>query len=378
MNNNVGFKAFTIIELMVSIFITMIVIASFYKLYDTASVAERSSSIRVSVNLLGEQMLDTISDSVRLIGLNSKVKDFDSYETGVDVETTVIKNAGPDTFQFRSPYGGPITKLAEAATGTYPNCSFKIYNTAALNGNITSFYLHNQDGIYETRKIESGYKQISYDDYFASFTIDGFESVPQGDCGGCNPEGEGECVAACSDGDCKKLFPAGTLISGADRLFTLYFNNGSLLLCTQDTDTFTEGYSENNCIVKFKSVNAGNDYKAQTYEMPRFMIQYLVEQKSGNSFTASWVNNANVNNFRKNIIAVRFGFILVSTKDRNKVGGKYSGTTNEYCIFGGDSGDCYPSESDPDKSWNPNNTAYVFRRVVYLSNHRLLKDAISR
>ena len=56
-------RAFTILELMVSIFITITIIASFYKLYDSSLKTERSSSVRVSVNLLGEQILDTVAES---------------------------------------------------------------------------------------------------------------------------------------------------------------------------------------------------------------------------------------------------------------------------------------------------------------------------
>ncbi|MBR4489167.1 hypothetical protein IKP13_00850, partial [bacterium] len=66
-------RAFTIIELMVSIFLTITVIASFYKLYEASLKTERTSSIRVSVNLLGEQIMDTLANSMRLIGLNGEI-----------------------------------------------------------------------------------------------------------------------------------------------------------------------------------------------------------------------------------------------------------------------------------------------------------------
>jgi Tfp pilus assembly protein PilW len=352
MNKKRKLKAFTIIELMVSIFITMIVIASFYKLYDTASKAERSSAIRVSVNLLGEQMLDTISDAVRFIGLNSKAGDFSSYNNSSNDVTTIIRTATASTFSFLSPYGGPITKLAEDADGTYPTCTFKIYNSAAFNGSINSFYLHTQDGIYETkRKVadpehpgDIGYA-VTYGDYTAEFSVTDFESAPK-----------------VTSGNCKDIFPAGTLISGTDRLFTLQRGSDeSLVLYTQDKTVVDDSTATSNNIVQFNPNTTG-----QTYKMPHFVINYLVETKEGTGFKREWKDNAQ--NFRKDIIAVRFGFILVSERDRNKVG-TYSGDKNKYCIFGdGSANDCYELD-------NPNYTVNVFRRVIYLSNHRFLKDA---
>ena len=357
MNRNGNLKAFTIIELMVSIFITMIVIASFYKLYDTSAKAERSSAIRVSVNLLGEQMLDTIADSVRFIGLNSKVSDFNTYPSSpsdtaaVNDDTTIIRQAQQGTFQFLSPYGGPITKLKEAVGDSYyPNCTFKIYNSAALNGKINSFYLHTQDGIFETSRMAAGTGYtITYDDYEASFTTEnGFESAPKSGLDG---------------KACKDIFPVGTLISGTDRRFTLKYDNGSLYLYAQDKTETGDAEETKTYMVQFKQNEAG-----QTYAMPYFTVQYLTETKVGTDVERTWKTDAQT--YRKDIIAVRFGFVLTSTKDRNKVG-TYSGEKNTYCVFGdGSANDCYELS-------DPNKTAYVFRRIVYLSNHRLLKDTQS-
>lgn len=355
MNRNGKLKAFTIIELMVSIFITMIVIASFYKLYDTSAKAERSSAIRVSVNLLGEQMLDTIADSVRFIGLNSKVSDFDTYPTPqhptvTNDDTTVIREARSGKFQFLSPYGGPITKIKEVpGDKSYPNCTFKIYNSAALNGNINSFYLHTQDGIFETSRMAAGTGySITYDEYEASFTTEGFLSAPKDGLDG---------------SACKDVFPVGTLVSGTDRRFTLEYDNGNgtLYLYAQDkTETDDTNENKKTYMVRFKQNESG-----QTYAMPWFTIQYLTETLEGSDEVRTWKTDAQT--FRKDIIAVRFGFVLTSTKDRNKVG-TYSGDKNTYCIFGdGSTNDCYELS-------DPNKTAYVFRRIVYLSNHRLLKD----
>ncbi|MBO4705684.1 MAG: prepilin-type N-terminal cleavage/methylation domain-containing protein [Spirochaetaceae bacterium] len=359
MNKNVKFKAFTIIELMVSIFITMIIIASFYKLYDTSAKAERASSISVSVNLLGEQILDTIADSVRFIGLNSQISDFGLYSDSANGVNTIIRTAEPLTFKFLSPYGGPITKLAEKATGPYPNCNFKIYNSAALNGAIHSFYLHTQDGVFETARItgSTGYN-VTYNNYTAEFSSAGFESAAGSDLAGM---------------DCGQIFPAGTLITGNDRLYTLQYNSyGSLILCSQDKTVVSDDLANCEYVVNFNPSATG-----QTYSIPKFTIQYLREYKETGTENSKMVWTKHAQSFRKDIVAVRFGFVITSTKDRNKVG--TTTDKNTYCIFGDEASegestnDCGGDSYDSD----PNNTSYVFRRVVYLSNHRLMKDSLS-
>ena len=132
-------KAFTIIELMVSIFLTITVIASFYKLYEASLKTERTASIRVSVNLLGEQILDTISDSVRLIGLNGEIGDIQTTDSTIGILRTLNGGVGSAAnssssivFSYVSPYGSPITKLQTAASGDFPGCTFTLFNSAAF------------------------------------------------------------------------------------------------------------------------------------------------------------------------------------------------------------------------------------------------------
>ncbi len=59
---------FTMIELMVGIFITLAAVGTFFKLYNNSIKTNRNVAVRTSVNLLGSQMIDTISNSIRLIG----------------------------------------------------------------------------------------------------------------------------------------------------------------------------------------------------------------------------------------------------------------------------------------------------------------------
>lgn len=362
------FKAFTIIELMVSIFITMIVTASLYKLYNVAARSERSTAIRVSVNLLGEQILDTIAESVRFIGLNSDANDFDNYNTAPDT-SGIMRRTEEYSFRYLSPYSGPVTKLKTDASGTYPICTFTIFNSAAFNNNITSFYLHTQDGVFETTKadIGEGYA-IAYNSYSASYTTSGFER---------------EAKSGLTGKDCKDIFPAGTLISGSDKVFYLAYNSGTLLLYSLDPRSPNDATPANSdYLVRFSPPATGS---AQTYRMPKFSINYLVEKTTSTTTVTSqgtittkniernWKANVDAAD-RKDIIAVRFGFVIISERERGKVSGNMPGTSNTqtYCVFGDGEG----TAGDPDcyQLTNPNYTGYVFRRVVYLSNHRLLKD----
>ena len=353
-----GSGGFTIIELMVSIFITVIVTASFYKLYVMATRSERSSSIRVSVNLLGEQMLDTISESVRFIGLNSDLNDFKNYNDETNTNTSgILRQTSQYTFKYLSPYSGPVTKLKQPAGGTYPKCSFTIYNSAAFNNKITSFFLHNQDGIYETKQmpIGGGY-DVSYGDYTATFNLESDDAFIREPKSGIS-------------GECKDIFPAGTLISGTDRLFTLKYDNssGSIYLYSQDLRV----PAGDDATDKVDLINFTPNYgAAQTYRMPVFRMQYLTETPAGtDGFERQWRKSVDWS-LRKNIIAVRFGFIMLSQRDRNKVSLPNT-VKNTYCIFGdGDNDDCLPVDAKY--------TAYVFKREIYLSNHRLLKDSANQ
>lgn len=187
MKKSYSSKAFTLIELMVSIFITITIIASFYKLYNASVKTERSASIRVAVNLMGEQMIDTIAETVRLIGLNSSEVDFLGDSTA-GLLPNIILSAKENELVFFSPFGSPITKV-KGATGNFPSCTFTLFNSAAFHSGVTKLYFHNQDGVFKTSAMSA--PSPSGDEVTVTATFD-----------------------ASGSGLCKDIFPNGSLVTG--------------------------------------------------------------------------------------------------------------------------------------------------------------------
>ena len=376
---------FTILELMVSIFITITIIASFYKLYEASLKTERSSSIRVSVNLLGEQMLDAVAESIRMIGLNSQKSDLDaSYSdttgTGTSLKgiflqqtlTGIVGTAGTATLKYLSPYGSPITKVSNIPTvgSNFPDgCkTVKLFNSAAFHKNVKQFNFHTQYGILtaSAASAEDGGENPSdapsvvIRDNEIELQNLNFVTVPSGTSG-----------KSCND-----VLPAGTLVTGEDFIYTLKYtktaggegseSSNSLVLsyANKDTPTTVAG-----TLINFQYNPSGNN---NIYSMPHFVLQFLREKKNAdNTFTRTWVTSVNFADLAE-VIAVRFGFVILSKKERIYQGdGSPTGTGTalpKYCIF--DETDCYELP-------NLNYTASVFRRVVYLANFRLLKDSTS-
>ena len=358
-------KAFTMIELMVSIFITITIIASFYKLYNASIRHERSSSIRVAVNLMGEQMLDTIAESIRLIGLNSSKGDFelDISTIGETDSSGIIVKAAEQEFVYHSPFGSPITKVKSVSGDTFPNCTFTLFNSAAFytpeTGEPIKLYFHNQDGLFATT--------MPGDPVYA----DGGVKLVTTSFEGTSYSGQA----------CKDVFPVGSLVSGEDNCYRLkYTASGNSNWLTLSYKPLSEGCNDagSKKMVNF-SYNSSqtNNY----YSMPKFVLEYLVETctfKTDGSIddcVRNWTTpksgNLLTNENAKGIIAVRFGFVLLSKKERVQGGSGSQSGLPTYCIFE-DSNDtdnyyCYPLT-------NLNYTASVFRRVIYLSNYRYLID----
>ena len=365
------FKAFTILELMVSIFITITVIASFYKLYESSVKTERSSSIRVSVNLLGEQIIDSIASSIQMIALNSQKGDLaDTSDTGMFRKLTGISGAtGKAEFTYLSPYGSPITKVASqpSATSKFSDEACKtitLFNSAAFHKDVKKFYFHTQFGIIVTNDQTT----VSIGESRITLKVSGFETD----------------TTLLADKDCRDVFPAGTLVTGEDSVFTLTYEKASagdtanhLKLWYEDKDK-NEGTGggtgetepKKTYLVDFNYSPTGAN---NVYSMPRFMLEFLQESKDADgNFSRSWVTTVDSTSAVEvnKITAVRFGFVVLSKKDRVYAeGGSQTGEASSmpsYCIF--DESDCYTLPS-------LNYTASVFRRVVYLANYRLLKDA---
>lgn len=359
-------KAFTIIELMVSIFITITVVASFYKLYEASLKTERTSSIRVSVNLLGEQIMDTIASSFRLIGLNGEVGDLQTTDVDYGIFRGTPQGGTGKTsvsFSYISPYGSPITKLQTAASPgtTYPECTFTLFNSAAFHKKISRLYIHNQQGIYVTKEI-TPVSDASYSGNNVTVNVKNFY----------DPTVDGEkwnWVNADSGKTCEQRFPAGTLVSGEDFIYTLTYTAPKTLSLTyralSDTGQPTGAV---NTLIDFQYDNKAN----QTFQIPFFALEFLKESISGDTEEREWVTTFSADD-KNNIIAIRFGFVLLSLKDRVTVKDASAATaiSNTYCVFNDSLSDCY-------KLTNPNYTASVFQRVVDLSNLRMLKDQLNK
>ncbi len=345
-------RAFTIIELMVSIFLTITVIASFYKLYEASLKTERTSSIRVSVNLLGEQIMDTLANSMRLIGLNGEIGDLQTSDTAFGIlRGTPRGGLGKDhvSFTYLSPYGSPVSKLQEDASGTYPACTFKIFNSAAFHANISKLYIHNQQGIYVTKQIGAP----SYSGNNAIVTVESFDKEWSADDGK----------------TCKQRFPAGTLVSGEDFYYALtYTYPKSLKLTYKELDSSGNPTGAENELINFEYDNKAN----QTFQIPFFVLEFLKESIEGDVESRTWVTTFSAEE-RNDIVAVRFGFVLLSLKDRvtAKDVNAAPSMSNKYCIFNKNTNNCY-------ELTNPNYTASVFQRVVYLANFRMLEDQVKK
>ena len=105
-------SGFTMIELMVGIFVTLIALGTFFKLYTNSVKNERNTNLRTSVAHIGDQIAETLSAPIRLIGLNNK---YDDYLNGtVIIQTDGGSGQDAVNFQFYSPYGGPISRCLEA------------------------------------------------------------------------------------------------------------------------------------------------------------------------------------------------------------------------------------------------------------------------
>ena len=363
-------KAFTIIELMVSIFITITIIASFYKLYEASVKTERSASIRVSVNLLGEQILDSISESMRMIGLNSQKIDLVSNYDDIVSETSELHGIfrqqslkgtyGADfSLTYVSPYGSPITKTSTKVTdwdadATFPNgCKvFDLFNSAAFHSNVKRLYFHTQYGVVPTAK-DAVQINVAADKITA--TVSSFDSS----------------FSSLNDKKCRDLFPAGTLVTGEDFYYTLsYSTSGGYSLKLTYTDT--EGGNQGSLIdFAYQDDSSGGSDTKYTYSMPHFVFQFLREKTDTEGVTTrTWVSNVDWQDY-KEIVAVRFGFVILSQKERVYRGSDSpSSDLPEYCIFDEKehSADCYKLSS-------LNYTASVFRRVVYLANLKMLEDS---
>lgn len=341
------FKAFTIIELMVGIFVTIAAIGTFFKLYTNSVKAQRVTNIRSSVVLVGDQMVDSIANSIRLLGLDNEYTDFDP---GAGVPGTIILNStggeGDDsvTFQYLSPYGGPIAQLAQDATGAGA-CVFLVKkdSSAAFHTGLMSVNLMSNSGIF-----------IGTVASITETTVSG-EAVYQIATSAVVDRAGSPLAAACS-----VAFPRGTLLTGPNSNYVLnYVKSGTDTLLRLNNTTTGEN------IVNFNST------ANSAVSVPFFVLQFLREYiDPGGNMRREWftsINAATSPDFLKEVKAVRVGFVLVSNIDRTKkkVATAGTATTVQYCPF---ENMCYDLN-------DVNKTAFVFRRVIHIRNFDFLQRA---
>lgn len=319
-------SGFTMIELMVGIFVTLSALATFYALYTNSLKSHRNTNVRIAVNILGEQMIETIASSIRLMGLNNEYMDFSSGSIIIDSDG----GSGNDAVNFRylSPFGGPIAKIYEVS-GDNGNCTYKIVNSASLDSEIDSVHLFTRNGILRGTVPSGG---ISGDQIQTTATTPVFA------------------------GPCADTVPLGTLLAGPDNTFLLtYVNTGTRtilrlerVLAGGGTEAYVDFDSDNN----------------PDYQMPFLVLEFLREFNDGTITRREWFPLINDPVQLGDVKSVRIGFVVVSQQDRvkKKVASSDPGITSNYCPF---DNRCY-SLTDLNK------TAYVFRRVIHIKNYDFL------
>jgi len=333
-------KAFTIIELMVSIFVTLAAIGTFYKLYTSSIKAHRNTNVRTSVNIRGEQLIETIASSIRLIGLNNNYVD---YDPGMAMSGTIITDANGSTgtddarFEFLSPFGGPVTKIlgdpfATNPAGNVPVCTFYVLNSASFHAGLTVMNMVTKSGVYSATVSVDGNKVVT----------SAFNPVPP----------EPLCIDA---------LPVGTLVTGENNIFRLTYSNTG----TQSNMRLVRdiGGGAEEIYIDFSSVTN------PAYQIPYFVLQFMREYDDVGTTKREWftdIDEVTTPEELKEVKSVRVGFVLLSAQDRvrKKVASADAGITTEYCPF---EGMCY-SLTDQ------NQTAYTFRRVIHLRNYDYLGE----
>ncbi len=333
---NTGFLyGFTIIELMVSIFVTLIALGTFYKLYNNSVKAEKTVNSRISIAIQGEHIIDTLSSPLRLAGLTSE---YEVDGSGDWDPTAVIQTydggSGTDSVNIRffSPFGGPIAKLNEAPIEATPPCTLKISGSSAMHSGIAGLRLMTGDGVFSANVTAISEGQITIDSIL---------------------DRDGVAFA----GNCGIRFPQGTLITGPDNDFEIRYTNSGSGVTTLQLQDFTSG----RVLLNYSSDADSPD------QMPLFIFQFLREYvDAGGSRRRTWFSTLSSATELSEVKSVRIGFVLLSNKDRivQKNAAAVSALSTQYCPFV--DGECYTLT-------NPNRNAYVFRRVIHLRNFDYLK-----
>lgn len=315
-------KAFTMIELMVGLVVTIIALSTFFSIYRYALSSERSESIKSDLNVSGDRIINQMADAVRLIGLSNDYSDFSDVDTEIITETDGGDGTDDVSFSFYSPYGGPVTKLTDqSASGTLPDCVIEVLNTSNIDNSLSELRFITRDGLFK-----GNLDSVSGNQLTVSGITDNEDVSPAGGC--------------------DVTIHAGTIVTGENRLFVISFSSGGgnpSLSMTMDGNTLF-------------SLNSGDD--AEEYRIPMFILHFMREEEVSGVITRKWEEGSAFDAEKiKEIKAVRMGFILLSKKDKRKSEPDEMPDL-DFCIF---EDNCYTHT-------DPNYSARIFKQVVHLKN----------
>ena len=328
-----GKKGFTIIELLITIAVTIIVLGSFFRLYTSSVRNDRSTAIRASANVFGEQLADVMARSIRLIGLNVEYSQFDNNPEQIFI-STVGSSDGVDgvNFQYVSPFGGPVTKLSSDTAGTAPQCDgFTMKMSPSFDSAFDRIRLVTRNGVFSV-------------DVTLSFSGETVIASPASNIIDGNANN--------FDGDCTVSFPEGTLVTGEDSTFIIRHQvSGS------DSEfEFSDG----------GTISYEIDSQKSNYSIPFFVLQFLREYEPvGEALVRNWTEGSFTDEESKYIKGVRFGFVLVSDSELRLRAEQDTSFNVKYCPF--EDENCY-------EHTDRNRVAYMFRRTVHIRNYDYLES----
>ncbi len=326
---------FTLIELMIAMTVSLFVIGTYLRFFSHSVKIEASTQLKSNITVKGEHILDTLENSMRLAGLGNTSTQFKAGTVIVSAdgiaEAVSAGNVFADgfNFTFESPYGGPVTKVL-TAQGSIPGCTITLQSSAALYSGMPNLLIINRNNIYQATLSSMNGNQITT----ATMT-----PTPVG--------------TSCGD-----AFPAGTLVTGLNRIYSL-------------NTTGTTGGACAGCVNFTEQIGGGTNpialFSYPKAEMPFFAVQFLTETvDAAGVATRAWITSVNdcntplvvgTANVCSTIKAVRFGFVLTAKGERE---GTPAATSFQYCLF--DDSYCFAAPADTNKRY------LAFSRTVYLRN----------
>ena len=122
------FTAFTLIELMIGIILTVLLLTTFFRFFNHVTTAQQNNNYKTSALVQGAASLEAFSNATRLIGLTNTYSEFVDFDPRMIQKSLGTTTGGNNVeFIFNSVFGGPITKVLQEPT----SCTLVIERTAA-------------------------------------------------------------------------------------------------------------------------------------------------------------------------------------------------------------------------------------------------------